>query len=79
MSNFVILRRQEVKARNVSTEKVLDILKAHLGKYYNPGNIKFAFPDGNKQLPPTGLWINGHLDASLVRAPPPQSLFRRNV
>lgn len=68
MSNFVVLRRHEIKAQNVSTEKVLDILKAHLGKYYNPGNIKFTFPDGNKQLPPTGLRINGHLDASYERA-----------
>ena len=68
MSNFVVLRRHEIKARNVSAEKVLHILKARLGKYDTPGNIKFTFPDGNKQLPPTGLRINGHLDASYERA-----------
>lgn len=68
MSNFVVLRRHDIKARNLSTEKVLHMLKAHLGKYYTPGNIKFIFPDGNKKLPPTGLRINGHLDASYERA-----------
>lgn len=67
MSNFVVLKRHEIKAQNVSAEKGLHILKAHLGKYYSLGNIKFTFPDGNKQLLPTGLRINGHLDASYER------------
>lgn len=68
MSNFVILRRHDIKAQNMCAEKVLHMLKAHLGKYYTPGNIKFKFPDSNKQLPPTGLRINGHLNVSYERA-----------